>query len=90
MAPKLLWLKGIFPALVTPFDKDEKVDEDALRKLVRYVLNDVDGLVPCGTTGEFPYLSIEEQRKVIEIVVEETEGKKPVVAGTSAPARCWC
>jgi len=86
MSPKLPWLKGIFPALVTPFDKDEKVDEDALRKLVRYVLSDVDGLVPCGTTGEFPYLSIEEQRKVIEIVVEETEGKKPVVAGTSAPA----
>jgi len=86
MSPKLSWLKGIFPALVTPFDKDEKVDEGALRNLVRCLLSDVDGLVPCGTTGEFPYLSIEEQRKVIEIVVEETKGKKPVIAGTCAPA----
>lgn len=86
MPAKLSWLKGIFPALVTPFDRDDEVDEEALRNLVRYVLNDVDGLVPCGTTGEFPYLSPEEQRKVIEIVVEETEGKKPVIAGACAPA----
>lgn len=64
MHAKLSWLKGIFPALVTPFDGDEKVDEKALRNLVRYLLNDVDGLVPCGTTGEFVYLSPEEQKKL--------------------------
>jgi len=46
MSPKLPWLKGIFPALVTPFDKDEEVDKDALRKLVRYVLSDVDLIFP--------------------------------------------
>lgn len=86
MSVKVSWLKGIFPALVTPFSKDEEVDEEALRNLVRYVLNDVDGLVPCGTTGEFPYLLPEEQRRVIEIVVEETGSRKPVIAGTSAPA----
>jgi len=86
MLTKLSWLKGIFPALVTPFDGDEKVDEQALHNLVRYLLDDVDGLVSCGTTGEFPYLSPEEQRKVTEIVVEEAGGKKPVIAGTTAPA----
>ncbi len=53
---------GAFPALVTPFDKDEEVDESAFRGLIRHVIDDVDGLVPCGTTGEFPYLSVEEQK----------------------------
>lgn len=86
MSAKLSWLKGIFPPLVTPFRANEEVDEEGLRNLVRYVLKDVDGLVPCGTTGEFPYLSSAEQRKVIEIVIDEVKGKKPVIAGISAPA----
>ncbi|MCD6082530.1 4-hydroxy-tetrahydrodipicolinate synthase [Candidatus Aerophobetes bacterium] len=86
MSAKLPWLKGVFPALVTPFGEEEEVDEKALRSLVRHVLDDVDGLVPCGTTGEFPYLSMEEQRKIIEIVVEEAQDKKPVIAGTCASA----
>jgi len=85
MPVKLSWLKGVFPPLVTPFDKEEKLDEKALRNLVNYVIDDVDGLVPCGTTGEFPYLSVEEQKRVIEIVVEEVRGRKPIIAGTCAP-----
>jgi len=85
MPVKLSWLKGVFPPLVTPFDKEEKLDEKALRNLVNYVIDDVNGLVPCGTTGEFPYLSAEEQKRVIEIVVEEVKRRKPVIAGTCAP-----
>ena len=85
MPVKLAWLKGVFPPLVTPFDKEEKLYEKALRNLVNYVIDDVNGLVPCGTTGEFPYLSLEEQKRVIEIVVEEVRGRKPVIAGTGAP-----
>ena len=85
MPVKLNWLKGVFPPLVTPFNKEEELDEKALRILVNYVINNVDGLVPCGTTGEFPYLSTEEQKRVVEIVVEEVRGKKPVIAGTCAP-----
>jgi 4-hydroxy-tetrahydrodipicolinate synthase len=77
---------GVLPALVTPFTASEEVDEAALRTLVRHVLPHVDGLVPCGTTGEFNYLSPTEQRRVIEIVVEEANGKVPVVAGTGAPS----
>ena len=84
MPVKLPWLKGVFPALVTPFDNEEGVDEKALRGLVNYVIDDVDGLVPCGTTGEFPYLSVEEQKRVVEIVTREVKGKKPVIAGTCA------
>jgi len=82
---KLPFPPGVFPALVTPFDKDEGVDESAFRGLIRHVIDDVDGLVPCGTTGEFPYLSVEEQRRLVEITVEEARGK-PVIAGTGAPS----
>ena len=82
---KLPFPPGVFPALVTPFDRDEGVDESAFRGLIRHVIDDVDGLVPCGTTGEFPYLSVEEQKRLVEIAVEEAQGK-PVIAGTGAPS----
>ncbi len=81
--PKVPWLKGIYPALVTPFDDQEDVDEAAFRSLIQYVLPHVDGLVPCGTTGEFPYIEVEEQKRLVQIAVEEAGGK-PVIAGTGA------
>ena len=76
---------GVNPALVTPFARDESVDEEAFRRLIRFVLPDVDGLVPCGTTGEFNYLTPEENKRLVEIAVEEAKGK-PVIAGTGAAA----
>jgi 4-hydroxy-tetrahydrodipicolinate synthase len=81
--PKVPWLKGIYPALVTPFDDKEDVDEAAFRSLIQHVLPHVDGLVPCGTTGEFPYIEVEEQKRLVQIAVEEAGGK-PVIAGTGA------
>lgn len=84
MPIKVPWLKGVFPALVTPFvRKTEEVDEEAYRRLIRSCLPHVDGLVTSGTTGEFPYLTREEQRRLIVIGVEEAGGK-PVVAGCGA------
>jgi len=83
MSVKVPWLKGIFPALVTPFDKEENLDEAAFRSLIQHCLPHVDGLVPCGTTGEFPYLEVEEQKQLVQIAVEEAGGK-PVIAGTGA------
>ncbi len=74
---------GVNPALVTPFSKDQSVDEEAFRRLIRHVIDDVDGLVPCGTTGEFNYLTPEENRQLVKIAVEESRGK-PVIAGTGA------
>jgi 4-hydroxy-tetrahydrodipicolinate synthase len=74
---------GVNPALVTPFARDQSVDEDAFRRLIRHVLPHVDGLVPCGTTGEFNYLTPEENRRLVQIAVEEA-GHKPVIAGTGA------
>ena len=74
---------GVNPALVTPFARDQSIDEEAFRKLIRRVLSDVDGLVPCGTTGEFNYLTADENRRLVQIAVEES-GDKPVIAGTGA------
>jgi 4-hydroxy-tetrahydrodipicolinate synthase len=78
--------EGILPALVTPFTDDGKtVDEERLRVLVNHCLElGVHGVVPCGTTGEFVNLSTEEKKQVIKIVVDEVNGKVPVVAGTGA------
>jgi 4-hydroxy-tetrahydrodipicolinate synthase len=84
MPIKVPWLKGVFPALVTPFDKEtEAVDEEAYRRLIRHALPDVNGVVTSGTTGEFPYLTREEQRRLVEIGVEEADGK-PMIAGCGA------
>ena len=76
---------GVNPALVTPFAKNESVDEQAFRRLIRHVIDHVDGLVPCGTTGEFNYLTPEESKRLVQITVEEAHGK-PVIAGTGAAA----
>ena len=83
MTTKLFRPSGVNPALVTPFARDQSLDEEAFRNLIRHVLPHVDGLVPCGTTGEFNYLTPEENRQLVQIAVEEAGGK-PVIAGTGA------
>ena len=81
MGYKTDWLRGIFPALVTPFDS-EGVNEDAYRELIRFLLPNVDGMVPCGTTGEFSYMTLEERKETVEICLDEVDGRVPVLAGT--------
>ena len=74
---------GVMPALVTPFNKDESINEGQLRDLVNNLIEQgITGLVPTGTTGEFVNMTHEERLKVIEIVVDETNGRVPVIAGT--------
>ncbi len=74
---------GVMTALVTPFNKDESINEENLRNLVNHLIEQgVTGLVPVGTTGEFVNMTYEERLKVIEIVVDEVNGKVPVIAGT--------
>src|SRR5512143_316664 len=73
---------GCGTALVTPFRKDQSLDEEILRKLVRRQIQaGIDFLVPCGTTGESPTLSHAEHLRVVEITIEEAKGKVPVLAG---------
>jgi len=76
--------EGVLTALVTPF-RDDEIDETALRALVeRQIEAGIDGLVPCGSTGESATLSHAEHRRVVEIVVQATRGRVPVVAGTGS------
>jgi len=74
--------QGCGTAMVTPFRKDGSLDEITLRSLVkRQVDEGINFLVPCGTTGENPTLSRQEHLRVVEITLEETKGRVPVLAG---------
>jgi len=76
--------EGVMTALITPF-RDGEVDEPALRGLVeRQIEAGVDGLVPCGSTGESATLSHEEHNRVVEITIDAAAGRVPVVAGTGS------
>ena len=73
---------GVGTALITPFTKDGSLDESAIKRLAR---RQIDGgvhfLSPCGTTGEAPTLSHRDKLRVVELVVEEANGRVPVLAG---------
>ncbi|HEV7784577.1 MAG TPA: 4-hydroxy-tetrahydrodipicolinate synthase [Thermoanaerobaculia bacterium] len=74
--------QGCGTALVTPFRSDLSLDEEALRRLLRrQIEGGIHFLVPCGTTGENPTLTREEHLRVVEITLEEAQGKTPVLAG---------
>tara|TARA_B100000579_G_scaffold332341_1_gene282642 strand:+ start:1183 stop:2064 length:882 start_codon:yes stop_codon:yes gene_type:complete len=76
--------KGSNVALVTPF-KNNNLDEENYIKLINFHLeNGTNGLVPAGTTGESPTLSHQEHQKVIELCINESKGKIPVIAGTGS------
>jgi 4-hydroxy-tetrahydrodipicolinate synthase len=77
--------KGAIVAIVTPFKKNGKVDEERFRELIEFQIeNGTDGIVPCGTTGESSTLSHKEHDKVIEIAVEQARKRVPVIAGTGS------
>jgi 4-hydroxy-tetrahydrodipicolinate synthase len=74
--------KGCGTALVTPFKSNGALDESTLRKLIRrQITAGIHFLVPCGTTGESPTLSLEEHLRVVEIAVQEAKSRVPVMAG---------
>lgn len=76
--------KGSIPALVTPF-KDGKVDEKAFREFVDWQIKQGShGLVPVGTTGESPTLTFDEHKRVVELAVEVSDGRVPVMAGAGS------
>lgn len=78
-------LRGSFTALVTPFDKNGRLDEKAFREFVEWqIAEGTNGLVPVGTTGESPTLSHDEHRQVVKICVEVARGRVPVVAGAGS------
>lgn len=79
--------KGVYTALITPFDRNGQVDYGALESQVeRQIEGGVDGLVPVGTTGESPTLNVKEHLGVIEKVIAKAAGRVKVIAGTGANA----
>jgi 4-hydroxy-tetrahydrodipicolinate synthase len=71
--------------MVTPLNKSLKIDEDGLRYEVDFLIgNHVHGLVALGSSGEFPYLTVDEKKRVIDIVVEQTNRRVPVIVCTSS------
>jgi len=73
-------IEGIITALITPFTEEGDIDEQALQELVEFqVKSGVHGLYPCGTVGEGPTMSIEQRKRVAEIVVDKVKARIPVI-----------
>lgn len=85
MKNKEKW-SGVFPAVLVPFNEDDSIDEESFRKLVKWVANHegVSGIVVNGHTGEIMTLLPDERARVVEIAVDELNGKIPVISGVSA------
>jgi 4-hydroxy-tetrahydrodipicolinate synthase len=80
----MMVFRGAYTALVTPF-KNGAVDEEAYRAFIEWQIEQgIDGLVPCGTTGEAATLSHAEQGQVIRICVDQVKGRVPVIAGAGS------
>jgi 4-hydroxy-tetrahydrodipicolinate synthase len=76
---------GAGTALVTPFTRSGDLDEPAFRRLVkRQVQEGIDVLVPCGTTGESATMTEDEQKRVVQMTIEEAAGRVPVLAGAGS------
>ena len=79
--------RGVYTALITPFTDIGTVDYQALERIVNQQIEaGIDGLVPCGTTGESPTLSHEEHDRVIAQTIKYAAGRVPVIAGTGSNA----
>jgi 4-hydroxy-tetrahydrodipicolinate synthase len=75
--------QGTGTAIITPFDEEMNVDYQALKKFTRFQVNEgINALIVLGTTGEAPTINEEERNKIIETVVDEVNGKVPVIVGT--------
>jgi len=80
--------RGVFAVACTAFDERGEVDEAALRRHIRWLVDDckVHGIVPCGSTGEFAFLSEQERKRVVAITLDEVKKQLPVIAGSAACA----
>jgi 4-hydroxy-tetrahydrodipicolinate synthase len=78
---------GVYTALITPFTKYGLIDQKAFKDIIEFqIAQGIDGLVPCGTTGESPTLSHSEHDRVIAETVALSNGRVPVIAGTGSNA----
>lgn len=84
MAKHNKWF-GVYVVVCTPFTEDDALDEEVLRRHIRFLLDaGVHGVIPTGSTSEFAALSEAERKKIVDITIDEVKGKVPVVVGTAA------
>ncbi len=77
--------EGTYVAMVTPFDENEHIDEEGFRSNINYLIDQgVNGLVGAGTTGESATIDHDEHKKVIDILVDEVDGRVETIAGTGS------
>lgn len=75
--------KGSGTAIITPFNQDNNIDYPTLKKILNFQINNgIDAIILLGTTGESPVISIEERKKLLDLTVEEVNGKAKVIVGT--------
>ncbi len=79
---------GVYVVVCTPFNDRGELDEPALRRHIRWLVDEckVHGIIPCGSTGEFAFLSEQERKQVVAITVDEVHHQLPVIAGSAACA----
>ncbi len=83
--------EGVYPAMLTPFNEEGKINEEELRRLIDWLIDEgVSGLFPLGSIGEFIHLNFEEKARIMEIAVEQSNGRVPVVPGTAASCASNC
>lgn len=75
-------MKGVYPPMITPFDKNGRVDLVALEVLVKFLSNHVQGLFICGSYGSGPMMSVEERKLVAETTMKAAEGKVEIICHT--------
>ncbi len=75
---------GVIPPLLSSFTKDGEINEKGIKEIIRFTLPHVNGYYPIGTYGCGPMMSISERRKVLEIILDEVNGKVPIVAHVGA------
>ena len=74
-------LNGVMPAMITSINKDETINKEGLRKIINHLIaENVNGLYVTGSTGETFLMSPEEKKEVLDIIVEEVNGRVPVIA----------
>lgn len=77
--------EGTAVAMITPFTEDNEVDEDGYRENINFLIeNGVDGLLAAGTTGESATITIPEQKRLIDILIEEVDGRVQTIAGAGS------
>ncbi|MFQ6055859.1 MAG: 4-hydroxy-tetrahydrodipicolinate synthase [Methanosarcinales archaeon] len=79
--------EGVYAPIPTPFHSNGEINYEVLKSHIQYLISEkLNGIVALGTSGEFPMLTFEERKKVVEVIMDEVKGKTQVIVGTGSPS----